>query len=224
MALIDELKERRDRQEKVLDEVAEAIKEREDYRLRVEQELDDLDRAIAALEPDLIDEASVALEQLETDHALPPSADDVVTDLQGDTVEEMREAFEDVFEAQAEPVEHISILTGDPAIEPESGLHETPDDEAQRAAAIELTADVEPEIQALIESGEHSYDEVAAIAYPEPQWNEPQTEGYAPVVDQPPTNPEADALAKAHDYYSPEKMAARNRSMFSIFRREKEEA
>jgi hypothetical protein len=120
MALIDELKERRDRQEEALDKIAEDIKEREEFRLRVERELDDLDRAIAALE------AAVALEQLEKDHALPPSADDVVTDLQGDTVEEMREAFEDVFEAQAEPVEHISILTGDPAIEPESGLHGDP--------------------------------------------------------------------------------------------------
>jgi hypothetical protein len=120
MALIDELKERRDRQEEALDKIAEDIKEREEFRLRVERELDDLDRAIAALE------AAVALEQLEKDHALPPSADDVVTDLQGDTVEEMREAFEDVFEAQAEPVEHISILTGDHAIEPESGLHGDP--------------------------------------------------------------------------------------------------
>jgi hypothetical protein len=100
------------------------------------------------------------------------------------------------------------------------------EEEAQLAAAIELTADVEPEIQALIESGEHSYDEVAAIAYPEPQWNEPQpTEGYAPVVDNveahiqaveaeryaQPTNPEADALAKAHDWYDPKAVAERNR-------------
>jgi hypothetical protein len=103
---------------------------------------EEMARAIAALEPaaepalfplDLnlevgeraeltaADEASVALEQLETDHALPPSADDVVTDLQGDTVEEMREAFEDVFETQAAPI-------------------------------------------------------------PQPEWNEPQPEGYAPVV------------------------------------------
>ncbi len=72
-------------------------------------------------------------------------------------------------------------------------LTDEPDDEATRAAAIELTADVEPEIQALIESGEHSYDEVAAIAYPEPEWNEPQTEGYAPVVD----NAEAQILIDA---------------------------
>lgn len=132
MALIDELKEKREvwlcnvalHDQRVVDECLNASRARD--------MVADLDRAIAALEPapipepDLIDEASVAREQLETDHALPPSADDVVTDLQGDTVEEMREAFEDVFEAQAEPVEHISILTGDPAIEPESGLHGDP--------------------------------------------------------------------------------------------------
>ena len=113
-----------------------------------------------------------------------------------------------------------------------------PDDEATRAAAIELTADVEPEIQALIESGEHSYDEVAAIAYPTPQWNEPQpTEGYAPVVDNAhiqaveaeryalATHPEADALAKAHDWYDPKAVHDRNRfNPWGIFKREKEDA
>jgi hypothetical protein len=47
---------------------------------------------------------------------------------------------------------------------------------------------------------------------------EQPVEGYAPV-----TNPEADALAKAHDYYSPEKVAERNRfNPFTMFRREPE--
>jgi len=105
-------------------------------------------------------------------------------------------------------------------IEASPTSEDQPDDEASRAAAIELTADVEPEIQALIESGEHSYDEVAAIAYPTPQWNEPQpTEGYAPV-----TNPEADTIARAYEYYSPEKMGDRNRSVFDIFRHKREDA
>jgi hypothetical protein len=117
-----------------------------------------------------------------------------------------------------------------------------PDDEATRAAAIELTADVEPEIQALIESGEHSYDEVAAIAYPEPQWNEPQTEGYAPVTNPTiddlipeamrqeleaeqryaqPTNPEADFWSRGLAPSEPEK-----KHRFSIFghKRETEDA
>jgi hypothetical protein len=116
------------------------------------------------------------------------------------------------------------------------------EEEAQRAAAIELTADVEPEIQALIESGEHSYDEVAAIAYPEPQWNEPQTEGYAPVTNPTiddlipeamrqeleaeqryaqPTNPEADFWSRGLAPSEPEK-----KHRFSIFghKRETEDA
>ena len=38
----------------------------------------------------------------------------------------------------------------------------------------------------------------------------PVTEGYAPV-----TNPEADALARAHDWYSPEKVAERNKFLAS---------
>ena len=94
------------------------------------------------------------------------------------------------------------------------------DDEASRAAAIELTADVEP--------------------LPQPEWNEPQpTEGYAPVVDNAEahlqaveaeryalaTNPEADALAKAHDWYDPKAVAERNRfNPWGIFKREKEDA
>lgn len=109
---------------------------------------------------------------------------------------------------------NISILTGDPAIEPESGLHE------ERPA---LNADMQDEreqpvtdVAALIASGEHSYDDVAEIAYPEPQWNEP-----APV-----TNPEADERAKAHDWYDPKAVAERQKfNPFGIFghKRETEE-
>jgi hypothetical protein len=156
----------------------------EDARVTIDRFCADIEARHAAYgnpapipEPDLIDKASVAREQLETDHALPPSADDVVTDLQGDTVEEMREAFEDVFEAQAAPI-------------------------------------------------------------PQPEWNEPQPEGYAPVTNPEahiqaveaeryaqPTNPEADALAKAHDWYDPKAVAERNRfNPWGIFKREKEDA
>lgn len=100
--------------------------------------MEDIERGISALGSFVAEE--VASEQLASDHALPPSADDVVVD---------------------EPVEFISDLTGDPAIEPESGLH-----------------------------GE-------AVS----------EEGYAPV-----TNPEADAAAQAHDWYSPEKVAEREKA------------
>jgi hypothetical protein len=48
--------------------------------------------------------------------------------------------------------------------------------------------------------------------------SEPPTEGYAPV-----TNPEADAQAKAYDYYSPENVEKRSRfDIFSVFKREPE--
>jgi len=94
------------------------------------------------------------------------------------------------------------------------------EEEAQLAAAIELTADVEPVLEP-----QEPYPEAEPL--PQPEWNEPLTgEGYAPVVDQPATNPEADALAKAHDYYSPEKVAERNKfNPFGIFghKRETEE-
>jgi hypothetical protein len=149
--------------------------ERDTYLRRAE----DLDRAIAALEPALTDEQpelfeaeqEVASEQLASDHALPPSADDVVVD---------------------EPVEFISDLTGDPAIEPM----------------------LEPQ---------EPYPEADPL--PQPEWNEPQTEGYAPVVDQPPTNPEADALAKAHDWYDPKAVHDRQKfNPWGIFKRETEDA
>jgi hypothetical protein len=53
----------------------------------------------------------------------------------------------------------------------------------------------------------------------------PVTEGYAPVVDALVTNPEADALARAHDWYSPEKVAERNKfNPWGIFGKKLEDA
>jgi hypothetical protein len=295
MTLIDELKERRDRKEEVLDEVAEAIKEREEYRLRVEQELDDLDLAIAALQPgevmitvtndepetqtgegveippgftkweggecplpvgtrfDMIcracgpwhDMEVLADSSLEWQHtgrdldviayriieASPTSED------QPDDASEFAES-----EVEAGGVVAQRECTCHPDDAPPVCQHRYAaslcqasyeagaslgtlgsanfDDEAQRAAAIELTADVEP--------------------IPQPEWNAPQpTEGYAPVVDHTeahiqaveaeryalPTNPEADALAKAHDWYDPKAVHDRNRfNPWGIFKREKEDA
>ena len=124
------------------------------------------------------------------------------------------------------------------------------EEEAERAAAIELTADVMPESglhddwcpeyasaerPALNEQMQDERELTAAL--PQPEWNEPRqsisiideqtcepvdptlrafeddhivepqpTEGYAPV-----TNPEADALARAHDWYDPKAVHDRNR-------------
>ena len=180
-------------------------------------------------------ELEVALAALQGLHA--PIADE-----QPELFDEPQE-----IEASNQSESCVSSLGAETGLQPSpGGVEESPDqfeEEAERAAAIELTADVMPEsglheeapalneamqdereqpvtdVAALIASGEHSYDEVAAIAYPEPG------DGYAPVTDAwiettpgtlaeyvPPTNPEADALAKAHDYYNPKAVADRERN------------
>jgi hypothetical protein len=125
---------------------------------------------------------------------------------------------------QDDASEFISDLTGDPAIEPEAGLHGEPTD---------LQGDTVPELQ-------QAFDEIFGAQEERPAINEQMqderelpitdaiqeveaatrrqlnSEGYAPV-----TNPEADAIARAHDYYSPEKVAERNRfDPFAMFKRE----
>jgi hypothetical protein len=223
---LEELKERRDQREEALDQVAEAIKEREEYRLLVERELDDLDRAIAALEPAPIPEPEQTGEGVEipeglytwtatradwVDPELLPATPDAEPDDASEFADTDNQARNRGYSEYHEGKTHADSPYTDERRTREwqagwEGADEEAvarlnlfNDEASRAAAIELTADVEP--------------------LPQPEWNEPQPEGSAPV-----TNPEADAIAKAIDYYSPEKFAERNRSMFSIFRREKEEA
>jgi hypothetical protein len=202
MTLREELEDRADKLDAELLDLSGRIKE-------IERQSNELHTCLNALDIAEMDAEDAALEDAGLLHSK-ALLDEMV--LGGDAP-----ASEDEQpELHAGPLDDDASYFDPPITVPESdGVEE----ERERAAAIELTADVEPEIQALIESGEHSYDEVAAIAYPEPQWNEPQTEGYAPV-----TNPEADALAKAHDYYSPEKVAERNRfNPWGIFKREPEE-
>ena len=109
------------------------------------------------------------------------------------------------------------------------------EEEAQLAAAIELTADVEPVLEP-----QEPYPDAEPL--PEPEWNEPQTEGYAPVTNPTiddlipkamrqeleaeqryaqPTNPEADFWARGLAPSEPEK-----KHRFSIFghKRETEDA
>jgi hypothetical protein len=196
MALIDELKERRNQKEEVLDEVAEAIKKREEYRLRVEQELDDLDLAIAALQPG---EVMITVTNDEPDLAARIVNTDEGWELEPALIDEPDDASE----------------------------FAESDDEATRAAAIELTADVPPEPE-FIELDQETCEPV------QPQWNEPQTEGYAPVTNPEahieaveaeryaqPTNPEADFWSRGLAPSEPEK-----KHRFSIFghKRETEDA
>jgi hypothetical protein len=260
MTLIDELKERRDRKEEVLDEVAEAIKEREEYRLRVEQELDDLDLAIAALQPG---EVLITVSNDEPDHAAP-----IINTDEGWELEPEMQAGVDIpegftkwegGECPVDPAALVCVVTRSGKLEQfhagtfanpyvlfdqwqwsnyrrdddiiayrVSLAAPTPEDEPdvasefaeelERAAAIELTADVPPEPE-FIELDQETCEPI------QPQWNEPQTEGYAPVVDQPPTNPEADALAKAHDWYDPKAVHDRQKfNPWGIFKRETEDA
>jgi hypothetical protein len=194
----------------------------------------DLDRAIAALEP--ADPTAVAIAAyIEAENAPIPEPETQTGDdghMLSDYVIDRIIGDRDDDHGPEQGDETL----GDELDEPDDASEfAEPDDEATRAAAIELTADVEPvadddSAYAVIhypdgsryagevnEHGEpHGYGVMTGPAseppIPEPVWNEPQpTEGYAPVVDAPVTNPEADALAKAHDYYSPEKVAERNR-------------
>ena len=101
MSLVNELKERRTH-------VLEELNRVEDLRA----ELADFDRAIAALEPALTDEQpelfeaeqEAASEQLASDHALPPAADDVVAE------EAPEPEFIELDEQTCEPVEELPAL------------------------------------------------------------------------------------------------------------------
>jgi hypothetical protein len=75
----------------------------------------------------------------------------------------------------------------------------------KREKARELLAPAPPAVMEMM-------GEIVSEPIPQPEWNE----GYAPV-----TNPDAEAQAKALDYYSPERVAERNRfNPFNIFKRE----
>ena len=206
MKLINELQERwkaifleRESVEKRADELAEDMQELEVALVA----LQGLHAPIADEQPELFDEPQEIEASSQSESCVPELGAE--TDLQTSPGE--AEESRDQFEEEAERAAAIE-LTAD--VMPESGLHEE---------APALNADMQDEreepvtdVAALIASGEHSYDEVAAIAYPEP-------DGYAPV-----TNPDADAIARAHEYYSPEKMGDRNRSVFDIFRHKREDA
>jgi hypothetical protein len=175
--------------------------------------------AIVALDPprpsDFSAEKETAREQLEREPEIEPvpSVENVIgwNEARASGFEGSFDDYMDVVEhghhqGDDTPPEHISILTGDPAIEPEAGLHGEPTD---------LQGDTVPELQ-------QAFDEIFGAQEERPALNEQmqdeREQGYAHV-----TNPEADALARAHDYYSPEKVAERNRfNPFAMFRREPE--
>ena len=169
MALIDEMKLRRSKLEETLDEIVKAIEEQEDLRLRVERELDDFDRAIAALKP-----TPAAVTEPEPE-----------PEPQDDASEFSEEGYAPVTQAEPPAMEGVAFVDGKwtipgPSFEEmdDDGLEPGPVDEASHPMAA-----------------------------------------YVPATD-----PQADALAKAADYYSPEAVAERNRfDPFRMFKRETEE-
>ena len=158
--------------------------------------INDIDRAIAALEP-----APYTAEDFDTITIFegPELTQDVIDALEDEPDDTSEFSESETQTEQASTSDDANHIEGASEGQSVPGTGEESRDqfeeEAERAAAIELTADVEP------------------------------TEGYAHVTDAwvettpgtlaeytSATNPEADALAKAHDWYSPEKVAERERA------------
>jgi len=224
MTLREELEDRADKLDAELLDLSGRIKE-------IERQSNELHTCLNALDIAEMDAEDAALEDAGLLHSK-ALLDEMV--LGGDapaSEDEQPELFEDEPDdasefAEPEPVyialDEQTCEPIDPFVEPkrraltDMELLAEADDEAKRAAAIELTADVEPMLEP-----QEPYPDAEPI--PEPEWNEPQTEGYAHVTDAwvetapntlaeyLPTNPAADEAARAHDYYSPEKVAERNR-------------
>lgn len=219
MALIDELKQQK---AEIAERLDRAVKDVQYFDGRMA----DLLLAISALEPTPADLSA------EQETAPAPVEIQIPEEGLGSSLIAMGYGDDDI------PTEHISILTGDPAIEPESGLHgeasetyyPTLEEQAIFTKALFASAKViesqsaqpsavEPPAlnEAMQDERElpitEAIQEVEAATQPQP------TEGYAPV-----TNPEADTIARAYEYYSPEKMGDRNRSVFDIFRHKREDA
>lgn len=130
MTLMEELKERwsaifleRESVEKRADELAEDMQELEVALAALQS----LHNPIADEQPELFDEPQEIEASSQSESCVPALGAE--TDLQASPgeAEESRDHSDDVseFGDPDEPAEHISILTGDPAIEPESGLHDS---------------------------------------------------------------------------------------------------
>ena len=92
------------------------------------------------------------------------------------------------------------------AMQAEAALEPTP------AAVTEPEREPKPQDDASEFSEEGYAPVVEAEPLADPIWNEPEPE---------PTKPEADSIAKAHDYYDPKAVADRERrNPFNIFKRE----
>jgi hypothetical protein len=218
MKLINELQERwkaifleRESVEKRADELAEDMQELEVALVA----LQGLHAPIADEQPELFDEPQEIEASSQSESCVPELGAE--TDLQTSPGE--AEESRDQFEEEAERAAAIE-LTAD--VMPESGLHEE---------APALNADMQDERELTAQNdydstGVLTADDLQGGAMPNfAEYPAPVTEGYAPVVDALVTNPEADALARAHDWYSPEKVAERNKfNPWGIFGKKLEDA
>ena len=246
MKLINELQERwkaifleRESVEKRADELAEDMQELEVALVA----LQGLHAPIADEQPELLDEPQEIEASSQSESCVPELGAE--TDLQTSPGE--AEESRDQFEEEAERAAAIE-LTAD--VMPESGLHEeapalNADMQDEREQPYRIIADVDDkpltidfetfydatecmeelklrstlkaELSVLHEGENGEQERVTLSSFAEA---EPQPDGYAPV-----TNPEADALARAHDWYSPEKVAERNKfNPWGIFGKKLEDA
>jgi hypothetical protein len=123
-----------------------------------------------------------------------PTAEDVCGILADDDVSEGEESRDQSETTEGGPDPVLRAFKDDQIVEIEHFEHEHfPMIDAQTCEAVDprVSWDAEP----------GPYPEDASVFA-----DDPAPEGYAPV-----TNPEADAIAGAHDYYSPEAQAARER-------------
>jgi hypothetical protein len=225
MALIDELKEKLKRVEGGIDELHAKIREHGSHLETLDAMRWDLDTAIAALTPtpDFSAEKETAREQLEREPQIPkgwiswsggdcpvdPDARVSVMFLDGETSHDGVIAGNMNWAHDASCA--VRIYAYD-VTEQASVQDETLDQGASEPVVRASPGEVE-EIRDQFSDGWH--DEAPAL---NEAMQDEREQGYAHV-----TNPEADAIARAHDYYSPEKVAERNRfNPFTMFRREPE--
>ena len=182
----------------------------------------EIDTAIAALEPVPVEDPGLREVQAYTSGRL----DGYTQAIQSLELAAEKEVAREQLEREDDASEIISDLTGDPAIEPESGLHGEPVDGFTLMHNAVVT-------QTYTDLGSNL---VRGTAPEAPALNsdmqDEREEGYAPVTNptiddlipeamrqeleaeqrySQPTNPEADALAKAHDWYDPKAVADRQK-------------
>jgi hypothetical protein len=244
MKLINELQERwkaifleREIVEKRADELAEDMQELEVALVA----LQGLHAPIADEQPELFDEPQEIEASSQSESCVPSLGAE--TDLQTSPgeAEESRDQFEEEatraaaieLTADVEPVPEPYRVTADVDDKPLTADFATLHEATECLEELSLRSASRAELQVLHEgeNGEQAWvshivrEFPASEPLPEPEWNEPQpTEGYAPVTNPEahieaveaeryaqPTNPDADAIARAHDYYSPENVEKRNR-------------